>query len=196
MKPGFWVPCLLAVITIWVLAIPVKEWAARQKATADNIQRLIEQQPLEQTQGPARQRYLENLAEQINRLSFEERRALALRRTLDPVVDAMTPEERTFFLDRTVPQGFAQIMEVFNRMSPEERRAAVERALDDLYLAEKEAGMQGMERARARWEDGSLQRVVEQGFEAYLRHASAETKLDLAPVIEQIQQNVRRLQRD
>lgn len=195
MKPRFWIPCLLALALIWAAAFPLKEWVAQRKATAAAIEQFVLDQPLASLAPSERADHLRQLADQVNRLNFEERRTLALKRTLDPVVEEMTPAERQQFLDRTLPQGFAQILEVFNRMTPEERRAAVERALDDLRRAEQEAGAQGLERARARLEDGSLQRVIDQGFEAYLVHASAETKLDLAPVVEQIQQNVRRLQR-
>jgi lauroyl/myristoyl acyltransferase len=171
-------------------------WSRQQQATAESVTKLaasIASQPLPEAE---RARQLDTLASQVNRLNFQERRQLALSRGLDPVFEQMTDEERQSFLDRTLPQGFAQIIEVFNKMSPEERRAAVERALDDLRRAEAESTELDWSRARARLEDGSLQRVVEQGFQAYLQTASAETKLDLAPVIEQIQQNVRKLRND
>jgi hypothetical protein len=196
MKRAYWIPCIVLLGLIWWGALWAMGWSRQQQATAESVTKLaasIASQPLPEAE---RARQLDTLVRQVNRLNFEERRQLALSRGLDPVFEQMTDEERQSFLDRTLPQGFAQIIEVFNKMSPEERRAAVERALDDLRRAEAESTELDWSRARARLEDGSLQRVVEQGFQAYLQTASAETKLDLAPVIEQIQQNVRKLRND
>lgn len=196
MKRVYWIPCVVLLGLIWLGASLAMGWSRQRQATAEAVTAqaaTIAAQPLPDAE---RARQLDTLARQVNRLNFEERRQLALSRGLDPVFEQMTDAERQAFLDRTLPQGFAQIIEVFNKMSPEERRGAVERALDDLRRAEAESTELDWSRARARLEDGSLQRVVEQGFQAYLQTASAETKLDLAPVIEQIQQNVRNLRHD
>jgi hypothetical protein len=182
-------------VGVWAAAASLMSLARVQQSTADSVMEQAQSVVLADLPAQEREDHLRSLAEKVNRLSFEERRQLALRRGLDLTFEAMSEGERRAFLDRTLPQGFAQIIEVFNKMSPEERRGAVERALDDLRRAEAESTEADWSRARARLEDGSLQQVVEQGFQAYLQTASAETKLDLAPVIEQIQQNVRTLQK-
>jgi len=194
-KRAYWIPCLLALGLIWGGALLLKNWAKSRQATAEGVAaRAASIESLESLSALERRKHLQALADEVNRLNFEERRQLALQRGLDATFEQMNDAERQAFLDRTLPQGFSQIIEVFNRMSPEERRVAVERALEDLRRAEAESTEADWSRARARLEDGSLQRVVEQGFQAYLQSANAETKLDLAPVIEQIQQNVRHLQ--
>lgn len=196
MKKQYVLPCVLTLAVIWATALGLKGWAHSRQASAEAvIARAASVESLEALPSEKRRLHLQALADEVNRLSFEERRQLALRRGLDATFEQMNDAERQAFLDRTLPQGFAQIIEVFNRMTPEERRAAVDRALDDLRQAEAQATETDWSRARARLEDGSLQRVVEQGFQAYLQTANAETKLALAPVIEQIQQNVRRLQK-
>jgi hypothetical protein len=195
MKKSAWAWAAAAILGLWLSIALVMNLARQKQATADGIIRSVELRPLASLSASDRAKQLASLADQVNRLSFEERRQLALRRGLDLTFEAMTDAERQAFLDRTLPQGFAQIIEVFNKMSKEDRQAAVERALDDLRRAESQSTEADWSRARARLEDGSLQKVVEQGFQAYLQTANAETKLDLAPVIEQIQQNVRALER-
>jgi len=182
-------------VAIGLLSGLLKEAAEQRKATAQAIISRIESRPLSEVPNDERPRYLLDLARTVNRLSFEERRQLALRRGLDRSFEQMTDAEKKAFLNQTLPQGFSQIIEVFNKMKPEERRLAVERALNDLKRAEAEASDADWSRAQDRMEDGTLQQVVEQGFQSYLQTASSETKLDLAPVIEQIQQNVRSLHR-
>jgi hypothetical protein len=182
-------------LAIGLLSGFLKEAAEQRKATAQAIISRVESRPLLEIPEGERAVYLSELARTVNRLSFEERRQLALRRGLDSSFEQMTDAEKKTFLNQTLPQGFSQIIEVFNKMKPEERRLAVERALDDLKRAEASASDADWSRAQDRLEDGTLQQVVEQGFQSYLQTASAETKLDLAPVIEQIQQNVRSLHR-
>jgi len=182
-------------VAIGLLSSFLKEAAEQRKATAQAIISRVESRPLLEIPEGERAVYLSELARTVNRLSFEERRQLALRRGLDGSFEQMTDAEKKTFLNQTLPQGFSQIIEVFNKMKPEERRLAVERALDDLKRAEASASDADWSRAQDRLEDGTLQQVVEQGFQSYLQTASAETKLDLAPVIEQIQQNVRSLHR-
>lgn len=195
MRKFTWLMGLGMLAAVWGGVSVLMSAARERQASAEAVIRQVESRPLESLQGGERAGFLDALAVQVNRLNFEERRQLGLRRGLEPLFEQMTATERQAFLDRTLPQGFAQIIEVFNRMKPEERQAAVARALDDLRRAEAEASEADWSRARARLEDGTLSRVVEEGFQAYLQTASAETKLDLAPVIEQIQQNVRALER-
>ena len=195
MKYKLWWIGAGGLVAIGLLSSFLKEAAEQRKATAQAIISRVESRPLLEIPEGERAVYLSELARTVNRLSFEERRQLALRRGLDGSFEQMTDAEKKTFLNQTLPQGFSQIIEVFNKMKPEERRLAVERALDDLKRAEASASDADWSRAQDRLEDGTLQQVVEQGFQSYLQTASAETKLDLAPVIEQIQQNVRSLHR-
>ncbi|MDX6766960.1 MAG: hypothetical protein SFU85_09225 [Candidatus Methylacidiphilales bacterium] len=191
MKIKGWILGVLGLVVIWGVFWGLKTTAQTRKATAQAIIDRTAAQPLASLPPQDRPGYLADLASTVNRLSFEERRQLALARGLDGTFEAMSDVERRAFLDATLPQGFNQILEVFNKMEPTERKAAVERALDDLRKADDMARGADWSRTQARIEDGTLQQVVEQGFQSYLKTASAETKLDLAPVIEQIQQNLR-----
>jgi len=190
-----WLIGFAGLLGIWGLVWTVKQTAANRKATATAIIRHLNEEPLSQVAPADRAAYLSDLAETVNRMGYEERRQFALRRGLDATLEQMTEEERRVYLDRTVPEGFNQILQVFNKMTPQERRVAVDRAISDLKRAEETASEEDWARARARIEDGTLQKVADQGFQTYFKTASAETMRDLVPVIEQIQHNIRKLQK-
>jgi len=183
------------VLLIWLVAGAGMKLSQGQQPTVEKVVAHLEQPIPPVTMTEPRQKYLRTLAEKVNGLDYENRRQLGMRRVLDETFASMTLEERNRFLDETLPQGFQQIIERFNQMEPEERQAAVDRAMADLQELEMAAGSEDIRRTRDRLEDGTLQRVIGQGFESYLQNASAETKLDLAPLIEQIQRNMQGLRR-
>jgi hypothetical protein len=183
------------ILLIWLIAGAGMKISKGQQPTVEKVAAHVEQPLPPVTMVEARAEYIDRLARQVNGLDFENRRQLGMRRVLDDTFSAMTIDERNRFLDETLPQGFEQIIERFNRMEPVERQAAVERAMADLQALESGAGTDDIRRTRERLEDGTLKRVIGEGFEAYLQNASAETKLDLAPLIEQIQRNMQGLTR-
>jgi hypothetical protein len=70
-------------------------------------------------------------------------------------------------------------------MDPEQRRKIVKRALDDL-----EEDRPDLPR---RISDEDAKRVIEEGLGAFYEDASAEVKLDFAPVIERLQRSLQSL---
>ena len=108
---------------------------------------------------------------------------MRMGRRLDGFFRSLTPEEQGRFLDLTLPTGFKQMMEAFNKMDPEKRKRFVKKALED------------MERDAERGEqppvdDEVMQKMVEQGLRSYYSDATADVKMDLAPLIEQMQKNL------
>lgn len=195
MKWTFFGILTAGILIVWLVAGAGMKLAQGQQPTVEKVLLHVEQPLPPVHMAKPRETYLRTLADKINGLDYENRRQLGMRRVLDDTFAAMTLEERNRFLDETLPQGFQQIIERFNQMEPEERQAAVDRAMADLQELENAAGSEDIRRTRDRLEDGTLQRVIGQGFEAYLQNASAETKLDLAPLIEQIQRNMQGLRR-
>ena len=77
-------------------------------------------------------------------------------------------------------------MKAFNAMGREERQKLVAQAMKD---GERNEG-RNMDKLRQE-DEQVFERVVEKGLGAYYQDASAETKLDLAPLMEQMQQRLR-----
>jgi hypothetical protein len=193
MRLRVWLGAGGAIAFVWLTALAGMRWLGHQRVTADQVIALVENQNLESLPPKQRAEYLDHLAESVNALEFEERQKLRQQEGLRSAIDAMTESERLAFMEKTLPRGFSQLLQSLNKMDPEKRQLLVRQALDDMKSRDRQLSDEDRTRAREVLDDEGFHRVVEKGFDAYLREASAETKLDLAPLMEQIQMNLQRL---
>ena len=134
--------------------------------------------------------HLDEVIAHVNRLDFDQRRQLREndREVNQRFFQGMTPEERRRFLEETVEAHFKSVMKAFNAMEREERQKLVSQAMKDM----QRNGGEDRNMEKLRQEDEKVfESVVEKGLGAYYQDASAETKLDLAPLMEQMQQRLR-----
>jgi len=178
---------LLVLAGIWVIAGGLIFLSRQARPTAESVSKLAAAHPITSLQGSDRARHLDRLADHLNRLEFEERRKLRLGRTLEPTFQGMTPEEQARFLDRTLPAGMTQMMEAFNKMEPEKRKRFVDRALGEMRSHDPAVAPPV--------DDANLQRIVGEGLKAFYNDSSAETKMDLAPLIEEMQRGLQHVRR-
>jgi type IV pilus biogenesis protein CpaD/CtpE len=175
---GTWkIPVLL--VLIWAVAGGVILWTRQSRPTPASLAAYIETHPLESLPAAERGRVIARVAEQLNRLNFDQRQELRKLRADRRFFEQMTPEERKHFLDLTLPEGFRQLMLALNKMTPEQRQKLVRRALDDLERDTPEV--------RERVDRTAVQKIISQGMDAFYQEASADVKLDFAPVIEKLQ---------
>ncbi len=71
-------------------------------------------------------------------------------------------------------------MLALNKMNPEQRKKIVQRALDDI---EKDTPGDATSASTAE----AAQKMISQGMDTFYQEASADVKLDFAPVIEELQ---------
>lgn len=186
MRP-LWLKAALLLLAIWILAGGAIWWSQAHKPTPEAVAAHVEKLSLEGRPPAERQREMEKIAKQLNKLTFAERREVRLSRKLDGLFRTLTPEEQARFLDLTLPEGFKQMMEALNRMKPEERKRFVNRALKDLQEQE------GQPPEGLREQDRNAQKIIDQGLKSFYSEASTATKMDLAPLIEQFQRNLQGL---
>ncbi|MES2570323.1 MAG: hypothetical protein V4710_09770 [Verrucomicrobiota bacterium] len=179
---SFWLKIVLAVSAIWLIAGATIYWARVSRPTAQSVAAYVQSAELGARSGETRARTIKRLETMLNRLSFEDRQELQRRDVTREFVRQMTPEEQLAFLDATLPAGFKQMMDSFNRMEPARRRKILEKALDDMKKQEGERPPDALD-------EKATQRMVEQGMRSFYSDASADVKLDMAPLIEQIQRN-------
>ena len=180
---SLWIKALLALAAIWIVAGGVIFWAQNAKPSPESLERYVNAHPLDGKSAKDRARTIEKVADQLNGLSYEDRQQMRVGRKLDSFFRSLNAEEQGSFLDLTLPTGFKQMMEAFNKMEPEKRKKFVKRALEDM---EREA--QSGEQPPV--DDEHVQKMVEQGLRSYYSDATSEVKLDLAPLIEQMQKNL------
>ena len=131
---------------------------------------------------------VEELARRVNALSFDERQKLRFDRSMRLAFEQMTDEERSRYLDLTLPGGMKQMMEAFNQMPIAKRKQLVNRAMNDLTRVQDEASREDLEKA---FSDRNIKKIVEEGLKSYMSDANASTKLDIQPLIEQMQNIMR-----
>lgn len=180
-----WVKVLGVVVLVWLVAGAVIFWSRSARPTARSLSAYMEAHTLEGRSEEERQRVIRHVATQLNRFDFQEREELRKLRQDRRMYQQMTPNERREFIELTLPQGLHELMRALNAMSPEERKRVVNRALRDLERDSPELA--------GRVSDADVARLMSQGISAFYDEASAEVKLDFAPVIERLQRTTQGL---
>jgi hypothetical protein len=179
----FWLKIGGLVAAVWIIAAVVIHFARAEQPTAATVTAYVQSLDLDSLQGDARARAIALMEDMMNRISFDDRQQLDRDRITHQFLHQLTPDEQGAYLDATLPTGFAQLMDSFNKMDPERRRQIVSDALERMKEHPGEPLGSGTDSAIA-------QHVINQGLKAFYSDASADTKLDLAPLINQIQQNL------
>jgi len=184
-------PLALIALAVWLAALAGIHWSRAQKPTPEKLAAFLAERGRMDSLPPAkRAEVIQRVARDLNRLTLEERQELRRGTSrFDEFFTQLTPDERSEFLDLTLPEGFKQMMAAFNKMNPERRKRFIQRALDDLDKIENE-GMRPAERAL---EEESMQKIINSGLESFYNDANAEVKLEMAPVIERLQQVMQNL---
>jgi len=179
---GIWrVVILLALI--WGVAAIVIFTSRAMRPTPASMTAYIEKHPL--ATASDRAAVINNVADQLNRMTFEQRQQMQAQKTMPNFFRQLTPPEQQDFLKKTLPDSFKQIMLALNKMDPAKRKKLVQRAIDDM----EKNGPVGDKRIDEKQE----QQIVSQGLESFYEQASADVKLDCAPIIEQLQRQTQSL---
>lgn len=180
-----WAKALLVLLVVWLVAAVIIGLARSQRPSGEALVAYIETHPLTDLEGAEREKVIANVVRQLNRLDFEERRILREGGADRRLFEQMNDEERREFLEATLPEGFRQLMLALNKMEAQERQRIVRRALEDLERDNPEMA--------GRWDDENARKLLSQGLDSFYEEASAEVKLDFAPVIERIQRATQNL---
>jgi len=181
----------LAIIAIWILAIIGFTVARNSRMTAERVRAYMESVDLGKLSSAQRARAIQKLADKLNALSLEERRRAQLERVAQAWFDQMTEAEKSKFLEATMPAGFKQMLTAFEQLPEEQRRRTIEDTLR--RLKESRARVQAGEG----FPEGTngpppvskdLQaKIRNMDLNAFYSQSSAQTKAELAPVLEEMQ---------
>ena len=182
------IQALSAIVLVWLLVFAVRAWASSRKATAETLRETIRDAALADwskesgsaAEAAKRREKIREIADITNRLDFQEREKNRENRSIEPFFKSLSPGERSLFIDLTVAESMNKFMQALDQMPAAERQKFVKRGLDEI---EKGRTAEDVERTRELGED-VMKRVTEEGMRAYFEKASTETKLDLAPLME------------
>lgn len=179
----------LAVLAlVWAVVFGVRFFASSKKVTAERLEREVRQlnfadwseNPGSGVVAKKRGEEIRRIAEMVNRLDFAERERNRQNRSGEEFFRKLSPTEKNLFIDLTIMESMGRFMEALDQMPEEQRKKFVEQGLKEIREGRTEEEM-----ARAReMDDNLLTKISEEGMRAYFDKASADTKLDLAPLME------------
>lgn len=177
----------ILLVSIWFLVWGVTTWTDGRKATAERVSEMIDESAFDdwsQEMGSEvdvskRRERLEDIAKVLNRLDLRQRDQLRENRSGIKLFTRLSTEEKIYFVELTLTQSMKRMMEAFDKMPEKERERLVEKSLRDLQ------GQGGEDLVRLQEEDPEvIDRIVKKGLGAYYQNASADTKMDLAPLMD------------
>ncbi len=188
---------IAAICLVWLIAIGGYAAFKNSCMTAQKLRAYIERTNLDRLQADARAKALRDLADKINALSPEERQQARRARLWDEWFKKMSENEKSAFLESTLPSGFKQMMASFETMTPEKRQKAIDNAtkrLKDLRDNPPEdkalAGLPGDTNAPPVLSEDLQKQVAMIGMKSVYSSGSAQTKAELAPLLEELQKNL------
>jgi len=183
----------VAICAIWLVALAGYRIARNAKMTAEKVRAYAESVDISKLSGAARAKAIRDLADKLNALSLEERRKARLERVSWAWFDRMTEEEKAGFIDATMPTGFKQMLASFEQLPEEKRRRSIDDALRRLREARDQlatgqaGGNQGGTNSPPVLSDELQAKVRSIGLKTFYGQSSAQTKAELAPVLEELQ---------
>jgi hypothetical protein len=186
----------IAVVIAWVAAVGGHAVFKNARMTADKLRIYLSSSDLSQLRGEARARALRELADKVNALSAEERRKARMGHLWNQWFSAMTDEEKAAFLEATLPTGFKQMMTSFEALPAERRQKTIENALKRLREERNDMADAGAEGDAAGdppppvMSEELQKKVAAIGLNTVYSSASAQTKAELAPLLEELQRNM------
>lgn len=183
----------LGLLGVWLVLGAGWLVSNRSKATAEKVAAYLHANDLSKMSPEHRAHALDELSRQLTALPIEERRRARMDEAWDKWFAEMTEAEKGALIEATLPSGFKQMLAGFEQLPEDKRRKAVSDALRDLRKA-REAALDGepselrIDRNRPPELSEELQqKVVKIGLQAFYTESSAQTKAELAPVLEEMQ---------
>ena len=189
----------LVLLIVWAVVWGIRAYAGSKKITAERLDRQVaaarfadwsdQASPPDRAEAARREKELRNIAGLVNRLDFQEREKNRENRAGENFFRKLAPDEKSLFVELTIVESMSRFMESLDAMKPEQRKKFVEQGMKEI-----QSGRTEEERARAD-ELGAdlLDKISQQGMRAYFDKSSADTKLDLAPLMEAMNETMQGL---
>ncbi len=189
----------LVLIGVWACVWGVRAYAGSRKITAELVNRQVaeanfadwsqQSSAADSAEAARRDKELRNIAGLVNRLDFQEREKNRENRSGENFFRKLSPDEKGLFINLTIVESMGRFMQSLDAMKPDQRKKFVEQGLKEI-----QSGKTGAEMARAD-ELGAdlLEKITQEGMKAYFEKSSSDTKLDLAPLMEAMNETMQGL---
>ncbi len=191
-RQRFLVWAAASIVGIWLLAVAGHRYFESLRVTSDKVHAYVKAIDFSKLTGAARAKALKGLEDKLNALSHKERQRLRLEHFMNDWFAQMTEEEKTQFVEATLPVGFKQMITAFEQLPEDKRRRAIDRAMKNLRSGHNpdtagnsvtNGGTNGPPPISPELEA----KVRAIGLNAFYSHSSAQTKAEVAPLLEELQ---------
>jgi hypothetical protein len=189
-RRNVWIKAAVILFAVWLGVWGLRSYAGSKRITSARVDREIaganfanwsvEGGERGVVEAKRREGALRDIAGMVNRLDFQEREKNRENRSGEAFFRKLSPKEKSLFIELTVMESMSRFMQSLDAMTPEQRKKFVEQGLKEIREGRTEAEMA---RADELGED-LLNKISEEGMKAYFQKSSADTKLDLAPLME------------
>ena len=179
---------------VWLLAWGGYTLASSRKVTGESVRAYLASKDLRDLSGAARAKAIQRLANQLNALPLEERRRARLEGLWNDWFAQMTEEEKSQFIEATLPTGFKQMIAAFEELPHDKRQRAVDDAVRRLREASRNLPPTSRMVARGTnalmLSESQQQQVTTIGLKTFYGQSTAQTKAELAPLLEELQRQM------
>ena len=185
----------LALLGIWLTAWAGQWYFDHIKMTADKVQAYMQSVDFAKLTGAARARAIKELEDKLNALSYEERQRLRAEHLINNWFAQMTEDEKAQFIEATMPTGFKQMLGAFEQLPEDQRHRVVDNALKNLRRASQRTSTNSLAAGNGTNSPPPISPELEAkirtiGLNSFYSQSSAETKAELAPVLEELQRTM------
>lgn len=180
-------------LAVWALAMGGYVLAKNAKVTGEKVRAYLAKTDLSKLKDKDRAQALKQLADYMNQLSPDERRNTRMDREWENWFKAMNDQEKGELIEATLPSGVTQMLTAFEQLPPEKRKKAIEDSLKRMREARNDprnAGQWQGKDAPPPLSEDLQKRAAAAGLGAFYSQSSAQTKAELAPLLEEIQRSM------
>lgn len=180
-------------LLVWLIAGVGYSMARNSKMSAEKVRAYLAKTTLHKLSGEERRKALRDLAAKINSLSQEDRRRFRANRMMQDWFSEMSEQEKGEFIEATMPSGFKQMINAFEQLPEEKRKKSVDEAMKRLKEARESdaprTSSTGTNKPPVLSED-LQKKVATIGLKSFYSQSSAQTKAELAPLMEEMQKSM------
>ncbi len=187
----FLVWAVSAIVGIWAVAWTGDRYLESRKVTAEKVRLYVQSLDFSKLAGAERAAALKNLEDKLNALTYEERQQLRFERFMKDLFPLMSEDEKSAFIEATLPAGFKQTIDAFEKLPEEKRHKAVDDAIKHLRVtANKTDSSPDGTNAPPPISPQLEAEIRTIGLKTFYSQSSAQTKAEVAPFLEEMQRQM------
>ncbi len=193
-RQRFLVQAIVCLAGIWLAAWVGHRYFESRKMTADKVHAYVDSVNFGQLTGAARAKALKELEDKLNALPYDERQRLRAGHLLTNWFAQMTDDEKTQFVEATLPAGFKQMINAFEQLPEDKRRRVIDDAMKNLRATNNRDASGGATKGATNGPppiSPELEAKIRTiGLKSFYSQSSAQTKAEVAPFLEEMQRQM------